>query len=133
MMKKKLSGCFLLLVLTTLIYSCESVNKSTEQAEIFYEALKNKNFDGALAICSEKAFKNEGKEAWKAMLTNKANNAGELTSYSKNGFKVQTKNGETTARLNYSVTYEKASFKEELIFLKEEDTYKLIGYNYNKK
>ncbi|MEO1655954.1 MAG: hypothetical protein AAFU64_20600 [Bacteroidota bacterium] len=67
------------------------------------------------------------------MLRNKADFAGELKSYSKKGFSVNTKNGVTTAQLNYNVNYDNITYKEQLLFLEEDGEYHLFGYKYNKE
>ena len=130
MKTKLLSITFLVFI--SLLSSCNSVNKSAETAEKFYEALKTNNYDQALSFCSDQAFKGNSKEEWMNLLKNRGEFAGKLKSYKRTGFNVQTKNGVNTAQLTYETEYDKASYDEKISFLEKDGTYEIIGYEYHK-
>ena len=130
-MKTKLLSASLL-IFVALFSSCNSVNKSAETADKFYEALKTNNYDQALSFCSEEAFKGNSREEWKTLLKNKGEFAGKLKSYKRTGFNVQTKNGVNTAQLTYKAEYDQASYNEKISFLEKDGVYEIIGYDYHK-
>ena len=130
-MKIKLSS-ITLLIFVALFSSCNSVNKSAETADKFYEALKINDYDQALSFCSEQAFKGNSREDWMNLLKNRGEFAGKLNSYKRTGFNVQTKNGVNTSQLTYKAEYDKATYNEKISFLEKDGTYEIIGYEYHK-
>ena len=134
-MKKILStAVFPLLMLAATLNSCgiEEQNKAAESvAEKFYKNLSDKDYEKAMSLIDEESFEISTKEEWLAVITNKES-LGKFLGYKKDiGFNINTKNGITTVKLDYTCNYEHHTLYERLIMVKRGEFYKIMFYEYN--
>src|ERR1700712_6049683 len=82
----------------------ESNKKAEETADAFYRDLQSKSYDSALNLCSDKAFSESPRSAWKKVFQRNAGLLGELKSFKKtSGFNIATS---TSAGTTVSVAYD---------------------------
>ena len=134
-MKKLLSTLvFHLLILTITLNSC-GIGEQTKAAEIvaekFYKNLSEKDYDKAMSLIDEESFEISTKEEWLAIITNKES-SDKFLGYTKGiGFNINTKNGITTVKLDYTCNYENRTIYERLKMVKRGNSYKIMSYEYN--
>ena len=134
-MKKLLSTLvFHLLILTITLNSC-GIGEQTKAAEIvaekFYKNLSEKDYDKAMSLIDEESFEISTRKEWLAIITHKES-SGKFLGYTKGiGFNINSKNGITTVKLDYTCNYENRTIYERLKMVKRGNSYKIMSYEYN--
>jgi hypothetical protein len=136
---------FTMMILTVICLSTAFVgcNITKEKAEaenvtkIYFDQIKDKNYDKLLEIYSSKFFEKVKPEEYVDMLKTINKKLGDLKSYSLQSWKVNenfgTSNNGTYYYLTYKVEYSKYTAQEQFTLFKPkgEEEVKIIGHNTN--
>ena len=111
--------------------SCESVNEAQEVADGFYAALNSEDYSALENMLDKEAVNDELKEQFMGIFAAHNDHYGKITSHSKYAFETNSENGLTVVLLKFTVETEKGKVYELLRFVKRDDGYKIIAYQYN--
>lgn len=116
------------------IASCQTKvdnkNAIEDKANIFFQALKDEDYQKALNLCSKRAFEENSKETWINSFKEKKDSLGKLTNFKKYDMEIVQENNFLRGALVYEVRYQKSVLYERLIIDYENHKFKIIGYEY---
>ncbi len=121
---------FLGLLLSLVLVSCNEVKEARDVATTFYEYRQSGENYKATDLVSKEFLENTSKEEFVDVLNYIDDQLGEITAYNSSNFNIKTVNGKKLASFVYKVEYDKGTMKDSLVFIKEDDTYKLLYYQY---
>lgn len=126
--KKNFVVIFLCLVFC---FGCGAVKDCDEIGNDFFNSLKLRDYDKALSLVDEEAFKYTDKEKWLQGLEHKEENFGLPLSFKRIDFETITQNRVTRVGIKYRVIYVGAELFEKLEFIQRDNQYKITFYQFN--
>lgn len=131
-MQKYVPSLFLFsLALLFIMSGCKSAEQAKEQADQFYEHLKNRDYAPIYDMLDAEALKESPIEVIEEVFAQKEE-YGKLKRVEKKvGFNTTTNNGMTYVTLNYKCYYDKLTFHERLVFVKRNKGFKIYSYAFN--
>lgn len=123
----------LILTATVILFfsSCESVGKSDEMAEKFYQNLKTKNYEAIPAMIDETALETHPADVWIDLLESKDQYWGKFIDYKRTAFSTKTEDNQTITGLDFTVEHENGTVYERLKFVERNGQMKIYSYQYN--
>lgn len=129
---KHLSFSLIMLAAVLLsFFSCESVGKSDELAEKFYQNLKTKNYEAIPAMIDQSALDTHPAQDWIDLMKAKESYWGDFKSYKRTAFSTKTEDGQTVTSLDFTVEHEKGKVFERMKFIDRDGQMKIYSYQYN--
>lgn len=106
----------------------EAKKEAQAAAKIFHKHLKNHNHTSMINMIHPEGLKITPPEQWLEIFEG-MDEFGEVQSIKKDaGFSSNYNNGVTTVELNYTIEFKEKTFNEQIIFQKDGETYKVLGY-----
>lgn len=128
-MKSTILSFALIIASLFVLGGCQSAEEAEVVADQFHEQLKQRNYGRMMKMIDKEAFAISKKDDWEKIFRS-MEELGELKTVKKDiGFNSQMSNGITTVELKYTLTFEKGTLNEQIIFIKKNDGFKLCGYN----
>ena len=138
---RRFTVMFLTLICLSMAFVGCNIAKDKAAAEnvtkIYFDQVKDKNYDKVLEICSDKLFEKTKREEYIEMLKTINKKLGDLKSYNLESWKIDSHIGTSSSGtyyyLTYKVEYSKYSAKEQFTLFTPKGTeeIKLIQYNIN--
>jgi hypothetical protein len=127
----KLFHLFIFGSLLFVLGSCSvSPEEAEKQATVFYEKLKQHDYEAIKGMLDEEALNANTWEEWLQILSNKEQ-LGELVSFEKSmGFHTNYQNGVSTISFRYTTEYTDLTLYEFIKLVKRGEEYKVLVYAY---
>ena len=99
--------------------SCNSVKDATEKGNFFFDSFIEKDYDSMVDLVNDTGLDASPRESWIQYFKDTNAQYGDLKSYKKTGFNIETKNEQTVIELTYSLKFEDKNIEAKIELVKE--------------